>query len=210
MNYPPPRGRPRQRRAAATRQRLYAAAMAEYGRVGLEAARVEDIVAAAGVSWGTFFHYFPAKEDVLLDAAAEVCRAYSAEIMAGLTAGADTESTLSAAFAAQFAAAARLTDSGALRGKMLMYVIDHPGSLTAYLTEADDELLPPIPATTALIAEAQRLGEIRADEPAESLAVIMVYGVLFSARRSAALGRPPGSTPFSRLALQIILRGMRP
>ena len=184
--------------------------MAEYGRVGLEAARVEDIVAAAGVSWGTFFHYFPAKEDVLLDAAAEVCRAYSAEIVAGLAAGADTESTLSAAFAAQFAAAVRLTGSSALRGKLLMYVISHPGSLTAYLTEGDDELLPPIPATTALIAEAQRRGEIRADEPAESLAVIVVYGVLFSARRGTALGRPPGSTPFSRLALQIILRGMRP
>ena len=51
--------------------------MAEYARVGLDTARVEDIVAAAGVSWGTFFHYFPAKEDVLLDAAAEVCRAYA-------------------------------------------------------------------------------------------------------------------------------------
>ena len=208
MHYPPP-PRPRQRRAAVTRQRLYEAAMAEYGRVGLEAARVEDIVAAAGVSWGTFFHYFPAKEDVLLDAAAEVCRAYSAEVMTGLAAGADTESTLSAAFAAQFAAAVRLTGSGALRGKLLMYVLDHPGSLTAYLTEGDDELLPPIPATTALIAAAQRRGEIRADEPAESLAVIVVYGVLFSARRGAALGRPPGSTPFSKLALEIILRGMR-
>jgi len=63
---------PRQRRAVATRRRLYEAAMAEYARVGLEAARVEDIVAAAEVSWGTFFHYFPAKEDVLLDAAAAI------------------------------------------------------------------------------------------------------------------------------------------
>src|SRR5581483_4735777 len=156
MNYPPPSRRPRQRRAAATRQRLYEAAMAEYARVGLDAARVEDIVAAAGVSWGTFFHYFPAKEDVLLDAAAEVCRAYSAQIMAGLAAGADTERTLSAAFAAQFEAAVRLAGSGALRGKLLMYVLDHPGSLTAYLADSDDDLLPPIPATTALLAEAQR------------------------------------------------------
>src|SRR5581483_5412277 len=210
MNYPPPSRRPRQRRAAATRQRLYEAAMAEYARVGLDAARVEDIVAAAGVSWGTFFHYFPAKEDVLLDAAAEVCRAYSAQIMAGLAAGADTERTLSAAFAAQFEAAVRLAGSGALRGKLLMYVLDHPGSLTAYLADSDADLLPPIPATTALLAEAQRRGELRTDEPAESLAVIVVYGVLFSARRGAALGRPPGSTPFSRLALEIILRGMRP
>lgn len=205
MNYP----RPRQRRAAATRQRLYEAAMAEYARVGLEAARVEDIVAAAGVSWGTFFHYFPAKEDVLLDAAAETCRAYSAEIMSGLAAGADTESTLWAGFAAQREATVRLTGSSALRGRLLMYVISHPGSLTAYLTEGDDGLLPPVPATTALIAAAQRRGEIRDDEPAESLAVIVIYGVLFSGRRGASLGRPPGSTPLSRLALQIILRGMR-
>ena len=50
---------PRQRRAVATRRRIYDAAMAEYARVGLDAARVEDIVAAAEVSWGTFFHYFP-------------------------------------------------------------------------------------------------------------------------------------------------------
>jgi AcrR family transcriptional regulator len=96
---------PRQRRAVVTRRRLYEAAMAEYARVGLEVARVEDIVAAAGVSWGTFFHYFPAKEDVLLDAAAEVCRAYAAATVAGLEAGRETESVLAAAFSAMFRAA---------------------------------------------------------------------------------------------------------
>lgn len=71
--------------------------MSEYARVGLDAARVEDIVAAAGVSWGTFFHYFPAKEDVLIDAAAAVCRAYAAATVAGLEADRDTESVLAAA-----------------------------------------------------------------------------------------------------------------
>ena len=100
---------PRQRRAVATRRRLYEAAMAEYAQVGLEAARVEDIVAAAGVSWGTFFHYFPAKEDVLLDAAAEICRAYAAATGAGLAAGQDTESVLAAAFSALFRAAVEVT-----------------------------------------------------------------------------------------------------
>src|SRR5271155_930521 len=94
------RAAPRQRRAVVTRRRVYEAAMAEYARVGLEAARVEDIVAAAGVSWGTFFHYFPAKQDVLLDAAAEVCRAYGEAVQAGLEAGHDTESILVAAFGA--------------------------------------------------------------------------------------------------------------
>ena len=61
-----------------------------------------------------------------------------------------------------------------------------------------------------MLAEGQLRGEIRADEPAESLAVILMYAVLFSARRGATIGRPPGSTPLSRLALAVVLRGMRP
>src|SRR5580704_2444764 len=117
---------PRQRRAVATRRRLYEAAMAEYAEVGLDAARVEDIVAAAGVSWGTFFHYFPAKEDVLLDAAAEVCRAYAAATAAGLAAGQETEMVLDAAFTALFRAAVEVTASPPLRGRMMLYVLGHP------------------------------------------------------------------------------------
>jgi TetR/AcrR family transcriptional regulator, fatty acid metabolism regulator protein len=203
----PPRAAPRQRRAVATRRRIYEAAMAEYDRVGLDAARVEDIVAAAGVSWGTFFHYFPAKEDVLLDAAAEVCRAYAAATAAGLEAAQDTESVLAAAFGAMARAAAEVTSSSTLRGKMMLYVLGHPGRLTEFL---GDDIAPPVSATTAVIAEGQLRGEVRTDEPAESLAVIVLYAVLFGARRGATIGRPPGSTPLGRLALAIVLRGMRP
>jgi TetR/AcrR family fatty acid metabolism transcriptional regulator len=201
------RAAPRQRRAVATRRRVYEAAMAEYARVGLEAARVEDIVAAAGVSWGTFFHYFPAKEDVLLDAAAEVCRAYAAATVAGLEAGQDTESVFGAAFSALFRATVEVTPSNALRGKMMLYVLGHPGRLTEFL---GDDVAPPVPATAAVLAEGQLRGEVRADEPAESLAVILLYAVLFGARRGTTIGRPPGSTPLGRLALAVVLRGLRP
>jgi AcrR family transcriptional regulator len=180
--------------------------MAEYAKVGLEAARVEDIVAAAGVSWGTFFHYFPAKEDVLLDAAAEVCRAYANAVQAGLEADQDAESVLEAAFGMMSQAAAEATPSSALRGKILLYVLGHPGRLTEFLGE---DVAPPVAATTAVIAQAQLRGEIRADEPAESLAVILLYAVLFAGRRGATIGRPPGSAPLGRLALRIVMRGMR-
>jgi TetR/AcrR family transcriptional regulator, fatty acid metabolism regulator protein len=202
-----PASPPRQRRAAATRRRVYEAAMAEYARVGLESARVEDIVAAAGVSWGTFFHYFPAKDDVLLDAAAEICRAYAAATQAGLEAGQETEAILAAAFSALFRAAVEATPSAALHGKMMLYVLGHPGRLTEFL---GDDVPPPVPATAAVIAQGQLRGEIMPDEPAESLAVIVLYAVLFGARRGATIGRPPGSTPLSRLALAVTLRGMRP
>lgn len=181
--------------------------MAEYARVGLEAARVEDIVATAGVSWGTFFHYFPAKEDVLLDAAAEVCRAYAAEIRSGLAAGEETGPLLTRAFGSMFSVAIEASSSGALRGRMLLYTMSHPGRLTEFLGE---DVAPPVAATTAVIAAGQRRGEIRADEPAESLAIIVLYAVLFSARRGGEIGRPPGSTPLNRLALEVVLRGMRP
>jgi AcrR family transcriptional regulator len=181
--------------------------MAEYAKVGLDAARVEDIVAAAGVSWGTFFHYFPAKEDVLLDAAAEVCRAYAAEVQQGLEAGHGTESVLTAGFDAMLEAAVSVTPASALRGKMMLYVLGHPGRLTEFLGE---DVAPPVAITTAAISEGQRRGEIRADEPAESLAVILLYAVLFSGRRSVTIGRPPGSTPLGYLALQVVLRGLRP
>jgi TetR/AcrR family transcriptional regulator, fatty acid metabolism regulator protein len=204
--YQPPRA-PRQRRAAETRQRLYHAAMAEFEKAGLEAARVEDIVAAAGVSWGTFFHYFPAKDDVLLDAAATVCRAYAAAAADGLDAGRATEQVLWDAFLAMGRAAGQVTSSRPLRGAMMRHVLSHPGLLTAYL---GDEVLAPVPATTQVIAEGQRQGEIRADEPAEALAVIVLYAVLFSAQRGTTIGRPRDSSPLGRLALQVVLRGMRP
>jgi AcrR family transcriptional regulator len=53
-----------------TRQKLIDAAVSVFSRDTVEGARIEDIIAKAGVSRGTFFHYFPRKEDVLLSIAA--------------------------------------------------------------------------------------------------------------------------------------------
>lgn len=48
------------------KERLYTAAMDLFRRQGFDETRVEDITQAAGVAKGTFFNYFPTKEDVLL------------------------------------------------------------------------------------------------------------------------------------------------
>jgi hypothetical protein len=114
---------------------------------------------------------------------------------------------LAAAFGAMSRTAVEVTPSAALRGKMMLYVLGHPGRLTEYLGE---DVAPPVAATAAVLAEGQLRGEIRPDEPSESLAVILLYAVLFGARRGATIGRPPGSTPLGRLALAVVLRGMRP
>src|SRR3984957_20460261 len=58
-------GREAQRRE--TRQRVYAAAIAEFKRAGLAAADVGVIAKEAGVARGTFYFHFPTKEHVLAE-----------------------------------------------------------------------------------------------------------------------------------------------
>jgi TetR/AcrR family transcriptional regulator, repressor for uid operon len=58
-------GRDAQRRE--TRQRVYAAAIAEFKRAGLAGADVGVIAKEAGVARGTFYFHFPTKEHVLAE-----------------------------------------------------------------------------------------------------------------------------------------------
>jgi AcrR family transcriptional regulator len=68
---PPLPPTPQQERGKAKRRALYDASVRAFAASGFEDARVEDIVAEAGVSWGTFYRYFPRKEDVLLQMGVE-------------------------------------------------------------------------------------------------------------------------------------------
>jgi TetR/AcrR family transcriptional regulator, repressor for uid operon len=73
------KGRDAQRQQ--TRQRVYAAALAEFKRTGMAAADVGDIATAAGVARGTFYFHFPTKEHVL----AELERHEEARLVAQLS-----------------------------------------------------------------------------------------------------------------------------
>jgi TetR/AcrR family transcriptional regulator, repressor for uid operon len=68
---------PKQARGVEKRDRLYAAALARFERDGVAETRVEDVIADAGVSWATFFRYFPRKEDVLIEAIARHFREHA-------------------------------------------------------------------------------------------------------------------------------------
>jgi AcrR family transcriptional regulator len=57
--------RPATKRGEATRQRLLEAAEHEFGAHGFHAASVSSITKRAGVGQGTFYLYFPTKDDAL-------------------------------------------------------------------------------------------------------------------------------------------------
>jgi AcrR family transcriptional regulator len=57
--------RPATARGEATRQRLLDAAETEFGVRGFHAASITDITQRAGVAQGTFYLYFPSKEEAL-------------------------------------------------------------------------------------------------------------------------------------------------
>jgi AcrR family transcriptional regulator len=66
MTEPAPEQDWRQRKKAATRDRIRACALRLFREHGYDTTTVEQIAAAAGVSHMTFFRYFPTKEDVAL------------------------------------------------------------------------------------------------------------------------------------------------
>jgi len=57
----------RTRHRLETRDRVFVAALAEFRRVGVGAAQIEDIVKRAGVARGTFYLHFPTKDHVLME-----------------------------------------------------------------------------------------------------------------------------------------------
>ena len=63
---------PRSRKGIETRARLVAAAKEVFEQDGFLDARISDIAEKAGLSHGSFYHYFESKEEVFREVAAEV------------------------------------------------------------------------------------------------------------------------------------------
>jgi AcrR family transcriptional regulator len=71
---------PRSRKGAETRARLVGAAKEIFERDGFLDARISDIAERAGLSHGSFYHYFESKEEVFREVAAEVDERLSAPL----------------------------------------------------------------------------------------------------------------------------------
>lgn len=182
---------PKQRRGFEVRQRLFDAAMHEFEAQGVEGSRVESIVAAAGTSWGTFFRYYPRKEDVLLHAAAlhmhdHVFPAYEAGL-------ADPERSVRSVAREFFVLLTTPRRSARLHAEMIAETVRYPVRFAAFLGEGEQPIV-------AIMANLVRLGvergEIRDDVSPLTCATVLGASVIFSTAqvlRAVSAGQLPGS-----------------
>ncbi len=84
----------REERRRQTRERILAAAIAEFRRTGMAGAEVGAIVANAGVAHGTFYFHFPGKEHVLLELESREEARIAAEFAQFLESGRDLRASL--------------------------------------------------------------------------------------------------------------------
>lgn len=182
---------PSQKRGILARERIFEAAMSEFETRGVQGSRVENIVAEAGTSWGTFFRYFPRKEDVLLFGAARHFARYVRP--ACESAMADPERSIPSVAHEVFAELTEPRYEPRLHAAMIDETVRHPARFAAILDQGD---LPIIELFSGLILEGQRRKEIRPEVDPFEAAVVTVAGVMFSTTRvlgAVADGHLPSS-----------------
>lgn len=179
---------PTQERGAEKRDRIYDAAVVLYEANGIDAARVEDIIAEAGVSWATFFRYFPRKEDVLIEHAA---RHFRDQVRAAAESGL-RDGRLRVRTVTERAFGALLRPAGvspALHSDALLEVFANPARFAALVDDGHPQ--PMVGLTAELLAEAQHRGEMRADVDPSAAALTVVAGALLPGVQAAAAGVDP-------------------
>jgi len=160
----------RKRQRLETRERVFAAAIREFRRVGVPQAQVEDIVRAAGVARGTFYLHFPSKEHVLLEYSARDQVAVADELRAAL--GCSPRSFLQRA--ADLVLDVAAAEVPAVSREIFIAIARHA-------TELESERMPLVEVVEAFFAAAQTRGDIRRDlDPSELVAAFFpgVFGVL--------------------------------
>jgi len=199
---------PRQRRGVEAREKLFQAAMREFEIRGVAGSRVENIVAEVGISWGSFFRYFPRKEDVLLFGAAKHFREYMRPAYdAGMK---DPErSTLEVALDL-FSEMTQPRFAPRIHAAMMDETVRHPARFAAILGEGE---LPIIRLFAGLIKEGQRRGEVRSEVDPFEAAIVIGAGVMFSTTRvldAVADGHLPASEigGVARRAMDLVWVGL--
>ena len=177
---PPIGARPRQRRSVATRERYYQATLRRFIDDGVEGTRVEDIVADAGGSWGAYHHYFPRKEDVLLERTVrELRETVKPRVDAAL---ADRRTSIRKAVEDVFVGLTSSELPRHVHGAVMREVAAQPQRLAAMLDEGE---LPVVGYVALLLQAGQQRGEVHTEADPFSLAAVLSGGTMFPVIQTA-------------------------
>lgn len=194
---------PTQARGVQKRERLYAAAIVRFRAAGVAETRIEDVIADAGVSWATFFRYFPRKEDVLTEAAARHFR--DRVVPAADRARADRRMRVRKATERVFAAMLEPDElTPELHMQAFLEVFSHPRRFAVMV--GGESPAPFITMIGGLLAEGQRRGEVDAGLDPGAAALTVVAGAMFPAVQAAAAGADPLRSVSS--ALDVLWAGL--
>jgi AcrR family transcriptional regulator len=182
---------PKQARGVEKRERLYVATLARFERDGVAETRVEDVIADAGVSWATFFRYFPRKEDVLIDAIARHFRDRAVPLARREIADRRTRvrKTTERLLVAVLTAAEL---SQPLHNQAFVEVFSHPARFAVMVDNGHPA--PLIGLISELLDEGKRRGEVAPGINPGFAALTVTAGAMFPAVQAAAAGAEPGQS----------------
>ena len=190
--------RPATLRGKATRQRLLEAAEIEIGEHGFHAASVSSITRRAGVAQGTFYLYFPTKEDALRELVRHMgheLRHALAEATRGAADRLDAERRGFVAFA-RFS----LAHTNLYRVVMESQFVDESIYREYYQTLAD--------AYAAGLTKAQANGEIRAGDPETQAWALMGIAHFMGLRFAIWQGSEPPADAVDAV-LELVRHGLQ-
>lgn len=161
------RSGPRERQRAATRERLFAAALAEFRRAGFERASVAEIARAAGVSRPSFYAHFPTLDHVLFEWAWRLALG----VVRGLEGAVGLRATLDHLADALIDAEQAVGDAALFREMISIFARRTAGPAL------DGAEIPVLAELVARFERARDAGELRAGMPPEQAARLCLSGV---------------------------------
>jgi TetR/AcrR family transcriptional repressor of uid operon len=179
---------PKQARGVEKRERLYAAALARFERDGVAETRVEDVIADAGVSWATFFRYFPRKEDVLIEA---IARHFHEHAMPLVEKARGDRRTRVRKTIERLLVALLSADEMAqpLHNQAFIEVFSNPARFAVMVDNGHPA--PLIGLIAELLDEGRRRGEVSLELDPGFTALTVTAGAMFPAVQAAAVGAEP-------------------
>jgi AcrR family transcriptional regulator len=161
------RAGPRERQRAATRERLYEAALAEFRRKGFEHASVSEIARAAGVSRPSFYAHFPTLDHVLFELAWRL----SLQVVRRLEGALGLRDTLERLADALIEGEQTVGDAALFREMITVFARRSPAP------ELDPSGIPVLTDLMRRFEAARAAGELRGGMPAEQAARLCLSGV---------------------------------